>query len=361
MPESTSKLVCFLVASLMLSTVEAAEPRVRYRTLLDAAVAVEGAVSTPVSGVERATPSRSRYAFRPLTTPVDGHSQAFGPAINLREVLFVTNPEHPAVSNPHLNVLSSPRGYVTESKTGNLRFPDVNNRGEVVYADTHPGFGFGIFSTRGGLIRNRGNVPSVADTGEIVYVRHGPGGDSDPPWPPPTKTEIVSTVRGVLATGTAYGPGQVGDPHVNSSGEVIYTFSRAIVSTVRGTITDLWEDPLWPSLSNAGEIVYTAKDGALRQLFSSATGQVTYRDTFPEPHRSEATCTSPRGFYQGGVAGQTDVNDRGQIVFSRWLYDGPYPDPEFPEYCTYWGTLQIVVASPVRLGAAVLINPLPPE
>jgi hypothetical protein len=328
------------IAAALSTASTGAEPPVRYRSQIEADIAARQSAlpAPPPSSLDRAGPASPRYDFKLLTTVIDGHSAAFEPAISSTEIVFVTNPEHPHVTDPYYNVFSTERGYLTDSTTGSLQAPDVADTGEAVYADTHEGFGFGVFSTAAGLVRNRGNQPSVADSGEIVYARDGPGGDGPPPWPPPTLREIVSTTRGVLVSGTAW----VDHPSVNGSGEVVYVQAgTGVVSTVRGTIVP--EPAAWPSIADGGEIVYIAPAGGTWQLFSTARGQITFGDSFPEPAYADADCDSPFGHYQNGVGGQTDVNDRGEIVFSRWLLEGPHP---FGEECFFWGALQIVVAVP---------------
>lgn len=320
-----------IVLLLIASSLEAASnvrPKLVYRAPLVAEIAEKGQVQG--GGVTYLSPARPRYTFEPVTSVQEGHDEGYYPAINLSEVIYVTNPEYPGTPRPDAaDVFSTLRGFLTDEHSWNLGYTDINNHGEVVYANQ------GIFSTAQGMIADRGILPSISDNGEIVYL------ESQVPVP-----AIFSTTRGVLVPSGGF------DPSVNVRGEVVYIagtgFDTIVVSTVKGQVTRLGHFALWPSINNHGEIVYTAKDGEQRQLFSTLRRQVTFKDSFPEPHWANANCNSPIGLYQNGVAGDTDVNDRGEIVFSRWLFEGPFPDPSDPEQCFFWGGLQIVRATPTR-------------
>jgi hypothetical protein len=121
-----------------------------------------------------------------------------------------------------------------------------------------------------------------------------------------------------------------------------------VMSTVRGQLTNPAQAALWPSINNLGEVIYTAKVGGRRELFSTVRGQITFSDSFAEPERP-SDCGAPLLLYDGGgVAGQTDINDLGEVVFSRWLLAGPYPDEQGS--CFYWAMLQIVKAEPIGGG-----------
>lgn len=290
---------------------------------------------------------KPRYRFQLFPVPLDGFNFASAPAINTDEIVFVTDPLYPATPAATENLFSTSRGYLT-TYVSDFSFAwdvDINQSGEAVYKYFFfPEHGWSVVSTTRGLIADNAAgdcaQPSISNAGEVVYQVDSLLQD---------RSEIVSTTRGILVTGPRFGLGQVLTPHVNSAGEVAYgEIGSGIVSTIRGPIAP---DPAsWPSINDAGEIAYVGGTGpdAPLQLFSSVGGQVTFEDSFKERQLRDATCTSRHGYFQDGVAGQTDIDSSGEIVFTRWLLEGPETDLNNPGECFFLAGLQIGVARPPK-------------
>ena len=183
------------------------------------------------------------------------------------------------------NVFSTRRGQITRSTTGHLRFPELNEDGEIVYADrVPPSPCFQIWSTSRGLVTERdpANTPAISDTGEVCFVRSSPA-----------RVELHTDRRGlVLDLGDSIGT----TCDINSRGDIVYrgvdgegTFQ--IFSTVGQQLTD--EDGVLlgsPSVNNNGQVVWVQSG----ELFSLQEGQVTE--------------------FGGLVGFRADLNDRGDVV-----------------------------------------------
>ena len=203
---------------------------------------------------------------------------------NSGEIVYLSRDES---GNP--NVFSTRRGQLTRSETGHLRFPELNEDGEVVYADrVPPSVEFQVWSSSRGLITGPApaNTPAISDSGEICFVR------SDP-----DKVELHTDRRGLLL--------DLGDTigttcDLNSRGEVVYRaldeeVHFQIFSSTRQQLTDEPESLLGsPSVNNHGEVVWVQGG----ELHSLSEGQITE--------------------FGGKVGFRLDVNDLGDIVFSYW-------------------------------------------
>jgi hypothetical protein len=154
--------------------------------------------------------------------------------------------------------------------------PAINNSGEIVYLDVHvTGFKNDVVSTQRGLLvtgsQNLG-FPDVNDDGEVVYAE--PIGEPGPnPW------SVISLIRGIV------GPGNV--PRINDRGDIVaedapndddpepYVLYRADGTSERIALNDGATRARRPiGLSNK-EFLYLAMDDALRlQVYSTKRGLV---------------------------------------------------------------------------------------
>ena len=200
---------------------------------------------------------------------------------NSGEIVYLATDES---GNP--NVFSTLRGQLTRSTTGHLRFPELNEQGEVVYADrVPPAVEFQVWSTVRGLITKQppANVPAISDSGEICFARSEPG-----------SVELHTDRRGLIVDlGDA--PSTTCD--LNSQGEVVYRgFDEEgryqVFSSTRGQLTTEPEAFLGsPSVNNRGEVVWVQSG----ELHSLVEGQVTE--------------------FGGLVGFRLDLNDSGDVVF----------------------------------------------
>ena len=203
---------------------------------------------------------------------------------NSGEIVYLSGDES---GNP--NVFSTRRGQLTHSTTGHLRFPELNEAGEVVYADrVPPSIEFQVWSTTRGLIsgRSRANIPAISDSGEICFVRSGPD-----------RVELHTDRRGlVFDLGDTVGT----TCDVNSLGEIVYRgFDEEghfqIFSSTRQQISDEPEALLGsPSVNNLGQVVWVQAG----EIHSLEEGRITE--------------------FGGKVGFRLDLNDHGDIVFSYW-------------------------------------------
>lgn len=243
---------------------------------MELAFAVYLLLSGPVPALE----SLTSYEFLVVS---DGPS--WEPSINNSgEIVYLSRDES---GNP--NVFSTRRGQLTHSTTGYLRFPELNENGEVVYADRlPPSDEFQVWSTVRGLLtgQSRANTPAISDSGEVCFVR------SDP-----DKVELHTDRRGLIV--------DLGDIagttcDLNSHGEVVYRAldeegHHQIFSSTRRQITDEPETLLGsPSVNNRGQVVWV-QSGEIHTL---EEGRITE--------------------FGGKVGFRLDLNDHRDIVFSYW-------------------------------------------
>jgi hypothetical protein len=337
------KSICLLALSItFVSSVTFANDRILFKNDLDYIIASEKPPDFILSGFHADSVSGSLYQmtasqglFQSQSScfyngyrfePIAGIEEGWTPSINnLGEIIYVKPDPHEVI-----NVFSDKRGWVTFSSTNNLRFPDLNDTGEIVYADLVLGTGFSVFSSVNGLIATRCNVPSIGNTGEIVYNK-----SYQQPY------QIISTTRGLLYTSPTV-PEVVLNPEINDYGEVVYNDRDAsgmlqIFSTERGQITFLTSPRFAadPCITADGEIIYIGYDDetGVNQLFSTVHGRITDERAFTEPVQPpECNEDVEFGIYHAGVLGFPDINNKRQIVFSQMLVEGP----NFDEWGCYW-------------------------
>ena len=183
----------------------------------------------------------------PVSFLVVSESASWEPSINNSgEIVYLALDE---AGNP--NVFSTRRGQVTRSTTGHLRFPELNEEGEIVYADrVAPSTEFQVWSNVRGLITVQppANTPAISDSGEICFVRSGS-----------RRVELHTDRRGrVLDLGDSVGT----TCDLNSQGEVVYRSvddegNFQIFSSTRQQLTDEHEVLLGsPSVNNHGQVVW---------------------------------------------------------------------------------------------------------
>ena len=258
------------------------------------------------------------YKFKQIAEIGEGYSPSIN---NLEEIVYQ---KYDSNGNP--NIFSNVRGWLTFSTSGSARFPDINDLGEIVFMDNAsqtPGPGpWTTWSSVRGWI-GMGGIPSISDTGEIVY--------QDTQSLPRL---LKSSTRGVLISDPDVNASNF-NPEVNENGEVVYVSKdgsgiKQIFSTERGQITFLPVGNLvgTPTINNDGEIIYVAKDeSGVKHLFSTVHGRITDASSFPEPfHSGPWTGLEEFGIYCIGVGYFPDINDKGQIVFTQMLAEGPYYD-----------------------------------
>ena len=230
-----------------------------------------------LSALEPAQESPASVSFL-----VVSESSSWEPSINNSgEIVYLALDE---AGNP--NVFSTRRGQVTRSTTGHLRFPELNEEGEIVYADrVAPSTEFQVWSNVRGLITVKppANTPAISDIGEICFVRSGS-----------RRVELHTDRRGrVLDLGDSVGT----TCDLNSQGEIVYRGvddegNFQIFSSTRQQLTDEQEVLLGsPSVNNHGQVVWVQSG----ELFSLEDGQVTE--------------------FGGLVGFRVDLNDQGDVVF----------------------------------------------
>ena len=184
-----------------------------------------------------------------------------------------------------------------------------------------------------------GCSPSINNKGEIVW--------EDTQSLPRL---LQSTTRGILTTASEENTTLA--PEVNDDGEVVYQQiagggSEQIFSTKRGEITFFPEfsAALFPTINNAGDIIYTEDEDYRQQLFSTVRGRLTDESLFPYPTPPDSwTGLEPFGLYFSRVGYGSHVNDKGQIVFSVVLVEGPHCDERG---CFGVARIRLYLASPV--------------
>lgn len=276
-----------------------------------------------------------KYKFIKITDCDEGYFPSIN---NLDEIYYEKYDEN---GNP--NVYSNEHGWLTESATGNLRYPDVNDNGEIVYSDFQEEHdSFQIFSNLRGLISQKGNTPSINNIGEIVYsvVNN-------------SSSIIISTERGEIFS-SMYAK----NPEINDNGEILYQDLDSngigqIYSNKRGKITAYKEevDAGTPTFGKNGEIFYVARDiNGINQLFSSKYGQITDSSSFPEPnYNGPWTGDEKFGLYANGIGYYPDANNNGKVVFGRVLVEGPYCEMiEESKECYGIASVQLYMAEPTE-------------
>jgi hypothetical protein len=196
--------------------------------------------------------------------------------------------------------------------------PRINNAGEVVWTSD----GKIVSSTRG-VLSNSGSQstgPDINASGEVAY-RVGGGAAS----------MITTTVKGALGNGD--------HASINDSGEVVWTGIDAtgmpvgIFSSVHGLIA---AGGYYPSINNAGQIVYTRYNGSINELFLWDNGVST--------------------LVSAGLNVQAFpiINDSGDIAFSTFSYN---PTAQIGTYSLYLASYGASVPEPAGialLGLAML-------
>lgn len=221
-------------------------------------------------------------SLTPISFLVVSDGPSWEPSINNSgEIVYLTRDEA-----GYPNVFSTRRGQLTRSTTGHLRFPDLNEAGELVYADrVPPSTEFQIWSSARGLIsrQSSGNTPALSDSGEICFVKS----DS-------RQVELHTDRRGrVLDLGDTIGT----TCDVNSSGEIVYRSldddgNFQIFSSTRSQLTHEPQALLGsPSVNNHGQVVWVQSG----ELHSLEEGQMTE--------------------FGGLVGFRIDLNDHGDVVF----------------------------------------------
>ena len=225
-------------------------------------------------------PAQSGLA--PIAYLVVSAGPSWEPSINNSgEIVYVTEDE-----SGFPNVFSTRRGQITRSTTGHLRYPELNEDGEIVYADrVPPSLEFQVWSTVRGLISGRypANAPAISDTGEICFVSSEP-----------RRVSLHTDRRGrVLDLGDSIGT----TCDLNSQGEIVYRSIDGegdfqIFSSTRRQLTEGEEVLLGsPSVNNHGQVVWVQSG----ELFSLEEGQITE--------------------FGGLVGFRVDLNDHGEVVF----------------------------------------------
>jgi hypothetical protein len=211
---------------------------------------------------------------------------AWTPSINNNsEIVYVAYD-----ANGYPQVFSTERGQLTYSDTRNLRFTDINDAGEVVYADIATnGPSFNVYSTiRGEDISPpnfQSNAPGINNLGEVSYEH--------------TQTlprGIYSSERGMVVESTTGFTCILTD--INDSGEIVYNNQDAngniqIYSSTRGQLTT--SGGYTATISNYGDVIYTNGTwGGPMYIYSLDGTQIT---DFP-------------------VSVNIDMNDYGDIVLA---------------------------------------------
>ena len=289
--------------------------------------------------IPQLAPRSSNVFYRGYRFELITNDEGFFPSINnFGEIVYEKYDP-----SGNINVFSTSRGWITDSTSGDARKPDINDSGEVVFCDNPtqaPGPGpWTVWSTVRGSI-GMGCSPSISNNGEIVY-------EDTQSFP----RLLKSTTRGILATFSSENTTLV--PDVNDFGEVVYQAITAgntqIFSTERGQLT--FSPPLsggvgFPTINNDGEVIFTAQDEDYRQqLFSTVRGRLTDESLFPYPTPPDSwTGLEPFGLYFSRVGYGSHVNDKGQIVFSVVLVEGPYCGPRG---CSGVARIRLYLATPV--------------
>jgi len=229
----------------------------------------------------------SRWGDRPPTRPrgvfVLSCGDAFEPAINnLGEIVYTQSR-----SDGTLSIASTNRGRLT-SNSFDIRFPDINDNGEIVYSDLVAGLpSLTLLSrVRGPLFS--GNLGRINNWGQVSATGFGT-------TPGPTrllKYEIDGTLHELT------GPAEISSTAITDDGEVTYVsvdpvLGSDVFSTARGQLTFLG-NVVSHAANGIGEFIYTVRLPDNRQLLFAESGELLWN----------------------GVAGRPDLNDYGDIVFN---------------------------------------------
>ncbi len=217
---------------------------------------------------------------------------AYTPAINNNgEIVYI---EASSIgSSPDITLASTHRGTLA-GPSNDLRFPDINDAGEVVYSDVDGPGGLRVFSTERGFLFF-GNLAGINELGAVSAVGSiglGPGG------------VLLYDTNGTLSQ-IGLNPGEdVTTTNVSNSGEITYVLRDAtgtrvgnVISSTRGQLTHFTtgEGALTHAANNLGQFIYIARadDGDLH-LFDQ----------------------DGRALWNGVVGAYADINDFGDIVFN---------------------------------------------
>jgi hypothetical protein len=209
---------------------------------------------------------------------------AFEPAINnLGEIVYTR------VRGDDVYIASTSRGRLSPYSP-NVRFPDINDDGEVVYADVVEGLPSltMVSTTRGPLFA--GNLGRINRWGQIAA-----SGFLSIPGP---RQLLMYDVDGTLHGLT--GPESINSTGITDGGEVTYVKidqtlgTSDVFSTDRGQLT-FSGNVSTHGANGAGDFIYTERQpGKTWPSLFSEDGQLLF----------------------DGVAGWPDLNDHGDIVFN---------------------------------------------
>jgi len=186
---------------------------------------------------------------------------------------------------------SSRRGALTDLSL-NIRFPDINDLGEVVYSDALDGRpGLSAISTERGFLA-RGNLLSINDLGEMA-------GGTFPVVPGPERLVRYGTDASIVEVLPVTGIQSTG---LSNSGELTYVTRDPVsgvsnlYSSTRGQLTFFTSGRGVGShaANNLGQYVYTAFESGGLGLFDQDGTRL----------------------WDGYVNGIADLNDFGDVVFN---------------------------------------------
>lgn len=244
-----------------------------------------------------------------VTTATDGYTFLGDSTINNSgEIVY-----HKAYFSS-AQLISTRRGALSGDLGSNLRFPDLNNLGELVY--TNYSQGLRTFSRDKGEL-GYGVGAHINDLGFVAATSAGPG---DQPY------GIYQA--GLYSPEGTWSPISV-DPnalyiaqivHLSNSGELIYIGATAtgksqLFSSTRGQLTALDSGVHYAMANNLGEFSYLVDDSL---------------------YWEDGTLIS-----DGIVGGCTDMNDLRDIVCNHSMLFLDQPDPHFPPM--YAGTFDTVL------------------
>lgn len=234
------------------------------------------------------TPSLAKPDRPKLSYFLVKESLGYAPAINNNGEIVYT--EASAFGpEPDITIASTHRGTLAGPSV-NLRFPDINDAGEVVYTDLDVSRGLGVYSTERGFLF-LGNLAGINDLGAVSAG--GPG-----------RVLLYETDGTLSQIGLSFGQ-EVTSTNVSNSGEITYVLREEtgprltgnVVSSTRGQLTHFTtgDGALGHGANNLGQFIYTAlgDDGDLH-LFDQ----------------------DGRSLWNGAVGAWADLNDYGDIVFN---------------------------------------------
>lgn len=192
----------------------------------------------------------------------DGGQGANGIGSNVRGTLYSSSGQDPYYGSHRINgsgevvwasgggrVYSLTRGYLSSPPTGSDHDLALNNAGEVVYrAYRWVSPIFSIQSTVQGVLASADSsnlrYPEINDAGEVVWV---------------DGSNVCSSTRGIIRSATNL------DSYVaiNNHGDVVWAEDRQVYSSARGKLTS---DPVFksrPDINDRGDVVWNNADGSI--------------------------------------------------------------------------------------------------